>query len=110
MVVSAGSANPHSGGGGVHQAGTRAPSERPSCGEVLAELLVEKLWWRRQPEGGNALELVVADLHSQAARLQGRLREREAEVAALRALLAEKGVSAGQVEAAVQRRPSSMLA
>ena len=85
-----------------------APSERPSCGEVLGELLIEKLWRRAAPEGGNPLELVVAELHAQAAKLQRRLREREAEVAALRALLAEKGVSAEEVEAAAtaQRQPS----
>ena len=42
----------------------------------------------------------MAELHSQAARLRARLRERDEEVAALRALLFEKGASVEEVEAA----------
>ena len=70
----------------------RDPAARPSCGQVLGELLVEQLW-TQQPERGHPLELVVADLHAQAASLQAQLRERDAEVSALRRLLAESGVN-----------------
>ena len=60
---------------------------------VLGELLVEQLW-TQQPERGHPLELVVADLHAQAASLQAQLRERDAEVAELRRLLAERRAGA----------------
>ena len=70
----------------------RDPAARPSCGQVLGELLVEQLW-TQQPERGYPLELVVADLHAQAASLQAQLRERDAEVAELRRLLAVSGVN-----------------
>ena len=77
------------------------PAERPSCGQVLGELLTEKLWTQQQGNG-HPLEVVVADLHSQAALLHGRLRESYTEVSALRELLRRKGVCAEEVEAAVQ--------
>ena len=70
----------------------RDPAARPSCGQVLGELLVEQLW-TQQPERGHPLELVVADLHAQAASLQAQLRERDTEIAELRRLLAERGVN-----------------
>ena len=59
--------------------------------------------WTQQQGNGHPLEVVVADLHSQAALLQGRLRESYAEVSALRELLRRKGVCAEEVEAFERR-------
>ena len=65
------------------------PTARPSCGEILGELLEEGLWVRPTPA---AVESVVCHLQKEVAGLKVRLQTRDAEVAALRSLLDSSGI------------------
>ena len=63
----------------------RQPAARPSCAEVLAALLVARVW--TQPEAAGCVHA------AQVLTLQAQLAARRREVAALRSLLAEHGVA-----------------
>jgi argininosuccinate synthase len=65
------------------------PTARPSCGEILGELLEEGLWVRPTPA---AVESIVGHLQKEVAGLKVRLQTRDAEVAALRSLLDASGI------------------
>ena len=65
-------------------------NERPSCNQVLGELLREGLW---SPPEEQRLELVVAGLHAQRGAAEAALRDREREVELLRHLLNEHGIA-----------------
>ena len=65
------------------------PSCRPSCAEILGELISHKLWAKPSAE---QMQSLVSELHSANGALAAQLAEREREVSALRALLTEHGV------------------
>ena len=61
------------------------PTARPSCGEILGELLQEGLWVRPTPA---AVESVVCHLQKEVAGLKREVAEQEAEAVSLQATAA----------------------
>jgi translation initiation factor 2-alpha kinase 4 len=66
------------------------PTDRPSCGEILTEMLQQGLWTRSD---STALATVVADLHARIMELEAILKTKDHKVAELLRLLDAHGVS-----------------
>lgn len=64
------------------------PSLRPSCGQVLGELILQKRWPNEQ--NNEQVQLVVSELYAQVAILQAELHKHDTEVVRLRQLLQER--------------------
>ena len=71
----------------ARQMTSRDPRQRPTCSQVLGQLLVEGLWTQSQP--GEMATLVSAQ-HLQTMQLRSELQCKEHELAELRRLLSKE--------------------
>jgi serine/threonine protein kinase len=65
------------------------PADRPSCGEVLTDMLQHGLWTRMD---STVMTTVVADLHARIVELEATLRTKDHKIAELLSLLDEHGI------------------
>jgi serine/threonine protein kinase len=66
------------------------PTDRPSCGEILTEMLQQGLWTRVD---STVMATAVADMHARIVELEAELKTKDHKVAELLTLLDEHGVS-----------------
>ena len=69
-------------------------ADRPSCGEILTELLQEGLWTKAD---STIMAAVFVDLQARIVELEAKLNRKDQEMAELRRLLHENGISHGHI-------------